>query len=115
MTAEPKGQHRPLRVVSVYCESENGISGRNWEDVREDLPAADEAMSDDLQLLMAALRMERKRRGLTQQAVAKRMNVSQSRVSAIETGTLEATEVGTLARYLRALGARLRLNAEFEL
>jgi transcriptional regulator with XRE-family HTH domain len=70
-------------------------------------------LAEDLEILMARLRRERKRLGLTQQAVAQRMNVSQSRVSAIETGAVEATEVGTLARYVNALGVRLRLSAEF--
>lgn len=114
MTTEPRGLHRQGRVLSVYCDTVPDISGRSWEDLQKDLPADEDALAGDLQILMATLRLERKRRGLTQQTVAERMQVSQSRVSAIETGTLEATEVGTLARYLRALGARLRLNAEFE-
>lgn len=114
MTMEPRGLHRQGRVLSVYCAPALDTSGRSWNDLQKDLPANEDALADDLQILMATLRMERKRRGLTQQAVAERMQVSQSRVSAIETGALEATEVGTLARYLRALGARLKLNAEFE-
>ncbi len=51
--------------------------------------------------------------GLSQAQVAERMNVRQERVSAIERGELTATEVRTLAAYVRALGGRLELAADF--
>jgi phage shock protein A/DNA-binding XRE family transcriptional regulator len=49
----------------------------------------------------------RRRAGLTQAQVAARMNVPPERVSAIERGEPAATEVGTLAAYVEALGGRL--------
>lgn len=51
--------------------------------------------------------------GLSQAQVAGRMNVRQERVSAIERGELTASEVRTLAAYIRALGGRLEVAADF--
>ncbi len=51
--------------------------------------------------------------GLSQAEVAERMGVRQERVSAIERGELTATEVRTLAAYVRALGGRLAVAADF--
>jgi DNA-binding XRE family transcriptional regulator len=51
--------------------------------------------------------------GLSQAQVAERMNVRQERISAIERGDLAATEVRTLAAYVRALGGRLEVAADF--
>lgn len=53
----------------------------------------------------------RQRIGLTQAQVARRMNVRQERVSAIERAEPGATEVRTLAAYVRALGGRLEIVA----
>nr|WP_255502250.1 helix-turn-helix domain-containing protein [Cellulomonas sp. JH27-2] len=51
---------------------------------------------------------------VTQQAVASKMGVAQSHVSAIERSALPSIEVGTLAAYVEALGGRLELVADFE-
>jgi len=53
----------------------------------------------------------RKRRGLTQDQVAKRMGISNARVSQIEAGDLSTQEV--LGRYIAALGGTLKLIADF--
>jgi DNA-binding XRE family transcriptional regulator len=58
------------------------------------------------------LAQARERMGLTQAQVAKRMNVRQERVSAIERAEPGAAEVRTLAAYLRALGGRLEIIAD---
>lgn len=89
-----------------------GSQGRDWGAVRQELVLEGDLV-DELENLMARARKERKRLGLTQQAIAERMSVSQSRVSAIETGEVTAAEVGTVAKYLRALGIRPRLTFEF--
>ncbi|MEV0001020.1 helix-turn-helix transcriptional regulator [Micromonospora sp. NPDC050980] len=60
------------------------------------------------------LREMREHRGLTQQEVADRMHVSQPRVAAIEKGEVPATEVGTIDRYVSALGGRLEIVADFD-
>jgi DNA-binding XRE family transcriptional regulator len=53
----------------------------------------------------------RERLRLTQEHVADRMNVRLERVDAIERGEPGATEVRTLAAYVRALGGRLEIIA----
>lgn len=55
----------------------------------------------------------RKRLGLTQAEVAERMNVRQERVSAIERAKVDASELRTLAAYIRALGGRMAIIADF--
>ncbi|MFF5073823.1 helix-turn-helix domain-containing protein [Micromonospora olivasterospora] len=42
------------------------------------------------------------------------MNVSQPRVAAIESGELPKAEVGTVARYIAALGGKAEFVAEFD-
>jgi hypothetical protein len=41
------------------------------------------------------------------------MGVSQARVSRIEKGQLERSEVETLAAYVKALGGKLKIIADF--
>jgi predicted XRE-type DNA-binding protein len=41
------------------------------------------------------------------------MGVSQARVSKIENGQLERSEVDTLAAYVKALGGKLKIIADF--
>lgn len=50
----------------------------------------------------------------TQEDIAKVMGVSQPRVSAIERGQLESVTLSTLREYVRALGGRLRVVADFD-
>ena len=53
------------------------------------------------------------RLGLTRAEVAQRMNVRQERVSAIERAKVDISELRTLAAYIRALGGRLEIVADF--
>ena len=55
----------------------------------------------------------RKARGLTQQQVAEVMGVSQRRVSAVERGDVDRSEISTLRSYVEALGGQIRIVAEF--
>jgi DNA-binding XRE family transcriptional regulator len=55
----------------------------------------------------------RRRQQATQVEVAKAMGVTQARVSRIEKGDLARTEVETLAAYVRALGGKLTIVADF--
>jgi DNA-binding XRE family transcriptional regulator len=55
----------------------------------------------------------RKRQYATQVEVAAAMGVSQARVSRIEKGQLEKSEVETLAAYVKALGGKLKIVADF--
>jgi DNA-binding XRE family transcriptional regulator len=58
------------------------------------------------------LRELRESGGLTQQDVADELRVSQRRISAIESGDVDAAQVGTLRRYAEALGGRLRVQVD---
>jgi phage shock protein A len=58
------------------------------------------------------LAQARQRMRLTQAQVAASMNVRQERVSAIERAAPGATEIRTLAAYVRALGGRLEIVAD---
>jgi phage shock protein A len=60
------------------------------------------------------LAQARQRMRLAQAQVAARMNVRQERVSAIERAAPGATEVRTLATYVRALGGRLEIIADID-
>ncbi len=55
----------------------------------------------------------RQRMGLTQAEVAEIMHVRQERVSAIERAVVDAAELRTLAAYVKALGGRLEIIADF--
>lgn len=55
----------------------------------------------------------RKEQDVTQAQLAERMHVSQPRVSDIEKGKVDRTEVGTLAAYVEALGGKVKVVAEF--
>lgn len=92
---------------------------RSWRDVRSraDLNETSveqhkERMRGEVQA--ARLREMRKRRGLTQQEVADRMEVTQPRVAAIENGDLPKAEVGTVKRYIEALGGSVEIVADFD-
>ncbi|MEU2161146.1 XRE family transcriptional regulator [Streptomyces chengbuensis] len=55
----------------------------------------------------------RREQSLTQKDVAQTMGVSAPRVSAIENGEADRTEVATLRSYVEALGGELRVVADF--
>ena len=65
-------------------------------------------------LLLGAIRLRQLRtaRGLSQTELAKRLGVTQKRVSAIERA--QDLNISTLERYVDALGGRLQANAEFD-
>lgn len=79
--------------------------------------SADEkqAAMDRLTAEVRAFKLAEVRRdqALTQRQIAASMGVSAPRVSAIEHGELDRTEVATLRAYVEALGGRLRVVADF--
>ena len=79
---------------------------------------SDEHKSFERELVLShqiyRLRLVRKRLGITQVELAKRMGVSQIRISQIENGKLESFELGTLVRYVEALGGKLSMSVELE-
>jgi predicted XRE-type DNA-binding protein len=93
----------------------------DWEEVRAELlpsVGGEEAVARaraDLHNWVRAYHLAeaRKRRRLSQREVAEAMGVTQGRVSQIENGDVGVAEVDTLARYVEALGGRLRIVADF--
>jgi DNA-binding XRE family transcriptional regulator len=91
---------------------------KDWQEVRagldldEDKVAQARAYHD---ALTRAYQLSEVRRdlGLTQVEVAKRMGVSQARVSAIERGRVSSAEVDTLRAYVAALGGEVEVIARF--
>lgn len=81
--------------LRAYLESDEGKSG-----MRELV----------LQHQIYKLRTLRKSLGITQVQLAARLGVSQIRISQIENGRLEKFELGTLIRYVEALGGELELG-----
>lgn len=59
------------------------------------------------------LRELREASELTQVELAERLQVSQNRVSRIEHGDIERSQVDTLRKYVEAVGGRLRVEVEF--
>lgn len=94
---------------------------RSWDEVKADAVAAglDEVRAAEI---MAEMREQvrayklaeiRRSQHMTQAVIAQGMGVAQPRVSAIENGRLDSTELGTLRSYVEALGGRLRVIADF--
>ncbi|MBT1185637.1 XRE family transcriptional regulator [Streptomyces sp. CJ_13] len=104
------------------------MSAVGWEEVKRQvyerraaagLPvrsaAEKQAAMDRLVAEVRAYRLAeiRQQQALTQKDVAETMGVSAPRVSAIENGETDRTEVATLRSYVEALGGRLRVVADF--
>jgi predicted XRE-type DNA-binding protein len=60
------------------------------------------------------LKEVRRRSGLSQAQVAEKLGVSQNRVSQIERGQIEKTQIGTLMSYIEALGGLLTVSARHD-
>ncbi len=95
---------------------------RTWKELRSeavaggrlDEPRVADARSRQLAGVRARRLAElRASLGMTQVALAERLQVSQSRVSRIERGALDHTQLETLRAYLEALGGQLEVSARF--
>ncbi len=60
------------------------------------------------------LREIREAQGVSHRELAKRLGVSQNRVSKIEKGRFDKTQVDTIARYVEALGGTLVVQARLK-
>lgn len=81
-------------------------------------PEEKEEIAQGARAMIAASRAHRlaevrKRQHTTQVELAKAMGVSRARVSRIEKGQLERSEVDTLAAFVQALGGKLKIVADF--
>lgn len=95
---------------------------RTWDEFEAEATAAGRIDEDAVEGHREQIRAEqrahrlaeiRRERGLTQIQVAEHMRVSQRRVSAVERGQLDRTEVGTVISYVEALGGRVEVVADF--
>jgi predicted XRE-type DNA-binding protein len=99
----------------------NSPSSRSWDDLVEEFDFSAEEkreIREGADQMIAEVRARRladvrRRQNATQVEVAAAMGVSQARVSRIEKGQLERSEVETLAAYVKALGGKLRIIADF--
>ena len=93
----------------------------SWDDLAEGFSFTDaekDQIQKGAQAMVLASRVHRlaelrKRQHTTQVQVAEAMGVTQARVSRIEKGQLERSEVDTLAAYVKALGGKLKIVADF--
>jgi predicted XRE-type DNA-binding protein len=99
----------------------NDPDARTWEELTHELGFTD---AERVEIRVGAQRViaearafrlaeVRRRQHTTQVEVAKAMGVTQARVSRIEKGQLERSEVDTLAAYVQALGGKLKISADF--
>lgn len=94
------------------------MATRNWREVRAEAQLDEQVVAEHKKRMLAEVRAARladvrKQLDLTQTQLAERMHVSQARVSAIESGEVDATEVATLKKYIDALGGHLEIVANF--
>ena len=92
------------------------MTGRGWHEVRAEAALDQERVAEHERRMLdevqaARLAEVRKDLDVTQTEIAERMHVTQARVSAIENADVDATEVGTLRKYVEALGGRLEIVA----
>lgn len=95
---------------------------RNWKDVRAEAHATgrldEERIAEHRRRMWAEVQAYklaeiRENAGLNQSDVAERLGISQSRVSRLERGDMDHTEVTTLRAYLGMLGGELEIVARF--
>src|SRR5688572_9901499 len=95
---------------------------RNWIDVRAEGDAKgrfDRArMEEHRRRMLAELRAYRLKEireaaGLNQSDFAEQLGVSQSRVSRLERGDMDRTEIATVRAYVGALGGEVEIVAKF--
>lgn len=95
---------------------------RNWSDIRQEAILEGQLDENRIQAhkerMLAEVRAHklaeiRSTYGLRQEEMAARLHVSQSRVSRIERGQLDQSQISTLRAYVRALGGELEISARF--
>lgn len=100
---------------------------RSWKEVKAAKAAVDREAGRDVEtarvvareateayVLGFRLAQLRENAGVSQTELARRMGVSQPRISQLEQGDPGQMELDTLRRYVGALGGRLRVVADFD-
>ncbi|MBK5239434.1 MAG: helix-turn-helix transcriptional regulator [Actinomycetales bacterium] len=90
---------------------------RTIDDFLKDHPADEVALQGDINGMLAEIRAYKLRElrealELTQVELAAKIDVSQNRISRIEHGDIEKSQVDTLRKYVEAVGGTLRLEVE---
>lgn len=85
------------------------------DELHQQRPVNRERVEEHKQRLLAAVRAYRLRElreqaGLTQAELAERIGVGQRQVSKIEHGDLDNAKIGTIRRYLEAVGGDLSIE-----
>src|SRR5207342_1172112 len=90
-----------------------GTMAKSWRTIRGQRPLNESRVATYKRLMDAELRLAdvRRRRGLSQAAIAEALEVSQPNVSRIEQE--DDVYLSTLARYVAALGGHLEVLAVF--
>jgi transcriptional regulator with XRE-family HTH domain len=89
------------------------------EELKIARPVDEAAVADYKEQMLRELRAYQLRelREATQQTqveVARRLHVSQNRISALERGDIERTQIETLRRYAKALGGTLHVEVRID-
>jgi DNA-binding XRE family transcriptional regulator len=95
---------------------------KNWREVRATAVARgldEQGVADAREQLEDRIRAHRlaevrKDQHVTQAEIAQRLGVGQPRISQIEHGDLNRTELATLRAYVEALGGELEISATFD-
>lgn len=93
-------------MTEVMCTIEESLAKRGM--TMKDIEPEIERQKERIRLYK--LQEMRQECGATQSAVARHMGVSQKRVSELEHHDVDHTQVGTLQRYVEALGGTLRMS-----
>jgi predicted XRE-type DNA-binding protein len=118
----PLAEQRYERWLAGGYDEERNMRARNWKDVRAEGRAKglldDAEIAEHRRRMLAELRAYqlseiREALGLNQTGVADLLGVSQSRVSRIERGDLDHTEIATVRAYVGALGGEVEIVARF--
>ena len=105
-----------LAINNARTQSAPMSTARRWQDVKAEAHRLHPELADpdrqakargELDAYVADLKELRKSLGKTQKEIAELIGVSQSRISQIENGNLEAVELETLRAYAAALGGHV--------
>ncbi len=101
------GTQQPTSRTTQTVQELAAKLGVPWESVQ--------AHSRELDGLIAGyqLRELRQANKVTQRELAQRIGVSQNRISKIEKGQFDKTQVGTVQKYIEALGGTVSIGATF--
>lgn len=90
----------------------------SWKDLRAKGKPNEEGVARHLERMKAEerayrLREIRESAGITQSELARRLNLTQPTISALESGDLDRSGLATLRAYIGALGGTLEVTARF--